>query len=160
MNWLSIILIIIITFLLMEAVAWLSHRYIMHGFLWSLHQDHHQKGPGVFEKNDFFFLIFATPSFLSIMFGLYYAISWLSAIGLGIFLYGVAYFFIHEVIIHQRFKWFTRSNNIYIRTIRWAHKMHHKHLDKHNGESFGMLFVAKKYWDKVRNDKKMINLKS
>jgi beta-carotene 3-hydroxylase len=160
MNWLSIISIIIVTFLLMEAVAWLSHRYIMHGFLWSLHQDHHQQGSGVFEKNDFFFLIFAIPSWLSIMFGMYYKIDWLSAIGFGIFLYGVAYFFIHEVIIHQRFKWFTRSNNIYVRTIRWAHKMHHKHLDKHDGESFGMLFVAKKYWDKVRNDKKMINLKS
>ncbi len=160
MNWLSIILIIIITFLLMEAVAWLSHRYIMHGILWSLHQDHHQKGSGIFEKNDFFFLIFATPSFLSIMFGIYYKIDWLSAIGFGIFLYGVAYFFIHEIIIHQRFKWFTRSNSVYIRAIRWAHKMHHKHLDKHDGESFGMLFVAKKYWDKVRNDKKMINLKS
>jgi beta-carotene 3-hydroxylase len=144
----------------MEAVAWLSHRYIMHGFLWFLHQDHHQHGPGVFEKNDFFFLIFATPSFLSILFGMYYKIGWLSTIGFGIFLYGAAYFFIHEVIIHQRFKWFTRSNNMYIRTIRWAHKMHHKHLNKQDGESFGMLFVAKKYWDKVRNDKKMINLKS
>jgi beta-carotene 3-hydroxylase len=32
--------------------------------------------------------------------------------------------------------------------------MHHKHLDKHDGESFGMLFVAKKYWRKVQDDKK------
>jgi len=65
-----------------------------------------------------------------------------------------AYFVVHEVIIHQRFKFFTRSNNTYIRSIRWAHKMHHKHLDKEEGESFGMLFVAKKYWNKVKADNK------
>jgi beta-carotene 3-hydroxylase len=32
--------------------------------------------------------------------------------------------------------------------------MHHKHIDKHDGESFGFLWVAKKYWDKVKADKK------
>jgi beta-carotene 3-hydroxylase len=30
--------------------------------------------------------------------------------------------------------------------------MHHRHLDKQEGESFGMLMVGKKYWDKVRED--------
>ena len=76
------------------------------------------------------------------------------AIGSGITLYGAAYFLVHEIIIHQRFKLFTRSNNVYIRTLRWAHKMHHKHLGKEDGESFGMLWVAKKYWEKVKQDKK------
>jgi beta-carotene 3-hydroxylase len=33
--------------------------------------------------------------------------------------------------------------------------MHHKHLGKEDGESFGMLFVAKKYWDKVRKDNEL-----
>jgi beta-carotene 3-hydroxylase len=77
-----------------------------------------------------------------------------AGIGFGIALYGLAYFIVHDVIIHQRFKFFTRSNNSYVRTIRWAHKMHHKQLEKDNSESFGMLMVAKKYWDKVREDKK------
>ena len=79
---------------------------------------------------------------------------WLAAIGFGIMMYGLAYFIVHDVIIHQRIKLFTRSNNMYVRAIRWAHKMHHKHLEKHEGESFGMLMVAKKYWDKVQVDKK------
>jgi beta-carotene 3-hydroxylase len=79
-------------------------------------------------------------------------IYWVVSIGFGIALYGLAYFIVHEVIIHQRFKWFSRSNNRYIRSIRRAHKMHHKHLDKHEGESFGMLLVAKKYRDKVRKE--------
>ena len=148
------ILIMLGTFLVMEGITWLTHRFIMHGFLWNLHEDHHKKGPGFFEKNDAFFLIFAIPSWLLIMFGLQYKWYWMAAIGSGVTLYGFAYFVVHEVIIHQRFKFFTRSDNTYIRTIRWAHKMHHKHLGKEHGESFGMLFVAKKYWDKVRADKK------
>jgi beta-carotene 3-hydroxylase len=88
------------------------------------------------------------------MMGVIYKTYWIIAIGAGLSLYGTAYFLVHEVIIHQRIKWFTRSNNTYIRTVRWAHKMHHKHLDSQNGESFGMLWVSKKYWNKVRADLK------
>jgi beta-carotene 3-hydroxylase len=140
------------TFLAMEGITWLTHKYVMHGFLWYLHEDHHQPSPGFFEKNDAFFLIFAIPSWLCIMLGLQYGVYWAAAIGFGIALYGFAYFLVHEVIIHQRIKWFTRSNNTYIRAIRWAHKMHHKHLGKEDGESFGMLIVSRKYWKKVRDD--------
>ena len=154
MNWLLIILIVIVTFFIMEGITWLSHRFIMHGFLWYLHKDHHQKGPGFFEKNDAFFLIFAIPSWLCIMLGVIYNSTLSIAIGSGITLYGLAYFVVHEIIIHQRLRFFTRSNNTYVRTIRWAHKMHHKHLDKNEGESYGMLWVAKKYWNKVVEDKK------
>lgn len=159
MNSLLFIGIILSTFLTMEGITWLTHRFVMHGFLWYLHRDHHQKGNGILEKNDAFFLIFAIPSWLCIMLGLQHLNYWVAAMGFGIAAYGLAYFIVHEVIIHQRFKWFTRSNNQYVRTIRWAHKMHHKHLGKEDGESFGMLMVAKKYWDKVRKDKQMINLK-
>ncbi len=149
------VLVTLLTFIAMEGVTWLTHKYVMHGFLWYLHEDHHQKGPGFFEKNDAFFLIFAIPSFLSILLGKIYGNYWSVSIGLGVMLYGAAYFLVHEVIIHQRFKWFTRSNNRYVRVIRWAHKMHHKHLGKEEGESFGMLYVAKKYWQKVKRDEAM-----
>lgn len=155
MNWIFFLLIVLGTFFLMEGITWLTHRYVMHGFLWYLHKDHHQPEPGFFEKNDAFFLIFAIPSWLCIMLGLQSKTYWVAAIGFGIALYGLAYFIVHEVIIHQRFKWFTRGNNTYVKTIRWAHKMHHKHLGKENGESFGMLWVAKKYWNKVKADKKL-----
>ncbi len=155
MNTFIFIGIVLLTFFLMEGITWLTHKYVMHGFLWYLHEDHHQPSPGFFEKNDAFFLIFAIPSWLCIMLGLQNEVYWVAAIGFGIAMYGLGYFIVHEVIIHQRFKWFTRSNNSYVRTIRWAHKMHHKHLGKEDGESFGMLFVAKKYWDKVRRDNEL-----
>ncbi|ATL47780.1 beta-carotene hydroxylase [Chitinophaga caeni] len=140
------ILIVLLTFILMEGVAWATHKYVMHGLLWYLHKDHHQKTPHFFEKNDAFFLIFAIPSILLFWFGLKDGLNWMFFMALGIFLYGLAYFMVHDVIIHQRFKWFSRSNNRYIRSIRWAHKMHHKHLERHDGEAFGMLWVTKKYW--------------
>lgn len=143
-------------FLTMERITWLTHKYIMHGFLWYLHEDHHKKGPGFFEKNDAFFLIFSIPSILCILIGTFDDKFWLAAIGAGIAMYGFAYFLVHDVIIHQRIKLFTRSDNIYVRGIRWAHKMHHKHLEKQDGESFGMLLVAKKYREKVKADKKRI----
>jgi beta-carotene 3-hydroxylase len=146
------VLIALATFCVMEGISWLAHRYVMHGFLWYLHRDHHRKGPGFFEKNDAFFVIFAIPSWLCIMLGSMRHAYWIVSMGVGITLYGVAYFVVHEIIIHQRFKLFTQSQNRYIKAIRRAHKMHHKHLEKQEGESFGMLIVAKKYWDKVKKE--------
>jgi beta-carotene 3-hydroxylase len=154
MQVLFFIIIMLATFFTMEGITWLTHKYVMHGFLWYLHEDHHKKGPGLFEKNDAFFLIFSIPSILCIFFGTFDHKLWLAAIGAGIAMYGFAYFLVHDVIIHQRIKLFTRSNNVYVRSIRWAHKMHHKHLEKYDGESFGMLIVAKKYRDKIKTDNK------
>jgi beta-carotene 3-hydroxylase len=67
-------------------------------------------------------------------------------IGIGIALYGIAYFIVHDIIIHQRFKLFRNLNNKYVKGIRRAHKIHHKHLGKEQGENFGMLVVHYKYF--------------
>lgn len=155
MMWLLYVAVAVVAFCLMEGITWVTHKYIMHGFLWWLHEDHHKPHKHFFEKNDTFFFIFAIPGWLSIMLGSMQQSWWVVSIGAGITLYGIAYFLVHDVIIHQRFKWFTRSNNRYIKAIRWAHKMHHKHLNKEDGESFGMLFIAKKYWDKIKRDEVM-----
>jgi beta-carotene 3-hydroxylase len=142
----------LLTFCTMEGVTWLTHKYLMHGFLWYLHEDHHAPRKKLFEKNDSFFLIFAIPAWLCIMLGSMNQAWWIVSIGAGITMYGLAYFMVHDVIIHQRFKWFSRSNNRYIKSIRLAHKMHHKHTGKEDGESFGLLLVAKKYYSKIKKD--------
>jgi hypothetical protein len=91
------ILIVIGSFLGMEAVAWFTHKYIMHGLLWKLHKDHHKKeSSGFFEHNDFFFLIFALPGIAGLFFGMQQGYNFLFWIGLGITLYGAAYFLVHE----------------------------------------------------------------
>ncbi|NIR53192.1 beta-carotene hydroxylase [candidate division KSB1 bacterium] len=140
-------LILLLSFVAMELVAWLAHKYVMHGILWSLHRDHHLKDHDhVMERNDFFFLIFATPGILLMYFGMKNGgldpRLWM---GLGISLYGLAYVLMHDIFIHQRIKIFTRTDNFYLRGIRRAHKMHHKHLGKDNGECFGMLWAPPKY---------------
>jgi len=146
-NILTNIAILIVTFLSMECVAWLSHKYIMHGLGWFLHKDHHQKEiEGFFEKNDFFFLIFAIPGILCLLCGSFYNNLPLIMVGTGITLYGATYFLVHDIFIHQRFKAFRNFDSFYLRAIRRAHKMHHKHLTKHDGESFGMLWVSIKYF--------------
>lgn len=134
------------TFFIMEFVAWFTHKYVMHGFLWVLHRDHHQHEPGFFEKNDAFFLIFAIPGSLLTIFGTFNPNNVMLMIGLGITLYGICYFLVHDIFIHQRIKILRNSNNVYLRAIRKAHKVHHKHLFKEHGECFGMLIVPRKYF--------------
>ena len=136
----------------MEVSTWLNHKYVMHGFLWFLHEDHHQpKYQNVFEKNDIFFLIGAAPSITLFYFGVNPDLNYKFFIALGILLYGIAYFLVHDVLIHRRFKWFDKTNNRYLMGLRKAHKVHHKHMGKEDGECFGMLNVPKKYFTTKRN---------
>ncbi len=138
----------------MEFVAWATHKYVMHGFLWKIHEDHHSRGPGILEKNDLFLLIFAIPSWLLIMFGLMFKIEFMVWIGVGIAAYGGSYFLVHDVFIHRRLSWFKNSRNVYLQAIRKAHKVHHKHLTKEDGECFGMLIVPFKYLKEARRAQK------
>ncbi|MEE1885727.1 sterol desaturase family protein [Pedobacter flavus] len=141
------ILIVLGAFIIMEGVAWFAHKYIMHGWLWVFHKDHHKKETdGFLEHNDFFFLIFAIPGIISLYVGMQNNFNFWFFIGLGITFYGAAYFFIHDIFIHQRFKILRNSNNTYLKALRRAHKMHHKHLGKEDGECFGMLWVPFKYF--------------
>ena len=146
MNTLLWIAVFLLTFLVMEFMAWFIHKYIMHGLLWVLHKDHHHKDhESWFERNDAFFLFFAvlSMSFLMTANDAFWAGF---PIGFGILAYGVAYFVVHDIFIHKRFKWLRNIDNAYARGVRRAHKIHHKHLGKEKGENFGMLFVPKKYF--------------
>ncbi|SDH36377.1 sterol desaturase family protein [Winogradskyella thalassocola] len=141
------ILIFLATFFIMEFNAWFTHKYIMHGFLWNLHKDHHHKDhDSWFERNDAFFIFYAIVSMTCFYLWSYEAIWYTLPIGLGILVYGAAYFIVHDIFIHQRFKWLRNIDNKYARGLRRAHKIHHKHLGKHKGENFGMLIVPFKYF--------------
>lgn len=145
------IAIVLITVLVMEFVAWFAHKYIMHGLLWSWHEDHHDPmhKTGFFEKNDRFFLVFAIPSALCYMLGSFYpSLNLLFFVGIGISIYGLIYFLIHDVYIHQRFKWFRQLDNKYSRAILRAHGAHHAVQTKYGCESFGLLIVNPKYFKK------------
>ena len=139
---------ILITAVLMEGVAWAMHKYVMHGIFWNLHEDHHIRDnhDSFFERNDSFFIFFAIISITA--FALWSIYGWTIAlgIGIGVFIYGCVYFLIHDLFIHQRIKIWRNTKNRYLLGIRRAHKMHHKHLGKEDGECFGMLWVPMKYY--------------
>ncbi len=143
------ILIFLTTFCIMEFMAWFTHKYVMHGFLWSLHKDHHRKDhDSWFERNDAFFIFYAVMSMSFIILAGETSFWYGYPSGFGIMAYGAAYFLVHDIFIHQRFKLFRNANNWYARGVRRAHKIHHKHLGKEDGECFGMLWVPLKYFKK------------
>ena len=142
----------ILTFVGMEFVAWAAHKYLMHGALWIWHEDHHNPHLNegrFFEKNDLFFLVFAIPSATCYMVGLSTpSVFGLTFVGIGISIYGLVYFLIHDVYIHRRFKWFNQLDSKYSRAILRAHGTHHAKNTKEDCESFGLLLVDAKYFQK------------
>ena len=143
------VLLFFCAFFAMEFMAWFSHKYIMHGLLWNLHADHHKKDDNSwFEKNDAFFIFYAVVSILFFLLWQKDIFIYGLAIGLGIFAYGLTYFIVHDIFIHQRFKMFRKADNAYAKAVRRAHKIHHKHVGKDGGECFGMLLVPFKYFRK------------
>lgn len=140
------IALVVVSFLLMEGVAWFTHKYIMHGWLWSWHKDHHVHGKGFFEKNDLFSIFFSFLAMGFIFSGLLIESIWFNFyIGLGVTGYGLSYFIFHDVIVHRRYKHKWKFGGRYMRKIIRVHKVHHKTLKKDGAEAFGFLYAGKKF---------------
>jgi len=139
------ILIVLATFLAMEFVAWSSHKYVMHGFGWAWHRDHHEPHDKVLEKNDLYALVGAAMSIGMFALGsplVMRAAAWAPGtwIGVGVLLYGIVYSLIHDGLVHQRyFHWVPRRG--YARRLVQAHKLHHATIGKEGGVSFGFVFA-------------------
>jgi len=139
-------LLVVGTFFFMEGVAWFTHKYIMHGLLWSWHRSHHKVHPHALEMNDLFALVFSIPSFLTIYFGSNHEeIRWLMYVGFGILGYGIFYFIFHDIIVHRRIKIPFKARSKYMKRIMRAHYVHHEKHTKEGGEAFGFLYAPKKY---------------
>jgi beta-carotene 3-hydroxylase len=139
------IIAIIITFLFMEFVAWFLHKYVMHGFGWYLHEDHHRASKGRFEKNDIFGLFFTIISFLLILIGFLGGFDIRFYIGIGVMLYGLGYFLVHDTFFHRRIRIKYRPKSNYMKRVLNAHKVHHQKSKAHLGICFGFLYAQKKY---------------
>lgn len=139
------ILTLIITFLFMELVAWFLHKYVMHGFGWYLHEDHHRYTKNRFEKNDLFGFFFAILSFLLILTGFLGGFDIRFPFGIGVAFYGISYFLVHDTFFHKRIKIKFRPKSKYIKRILNAHAVHHQKSKAHEGVCFGFLYATKKY---------------
>lgn len=142
MNWIIATFLVLLAFFFMEFMAWFTHKYVMHGFLWSLHKDHHIRDGRKIEWNDLFAVFFSIPSILLIYFGLP-QFDYRFFIGVGILAYGIAYFLFHDVYVHQRIKMFKNVSNRYLRATVKAHKEHH---NPHAHYNYGFLIAPLRYY--------------
>ncbi|HEY6814639.1 MAG TPA: sterol desaturase family protein [Croceibacterium sp.] len=145
MDWLAPAVIALAALGAMEAVAWASHKYVMHGFAWAWHRDHHEPHDGVLEKNDLFGLVGAALSIAMFAFGspmimgehAWWPGTW---IGLGVLGYGIVYTLVHDGLVHQRwFRYVPRSG--YLKRLVQAHNLHHATVGKEGGVSFGFVLA-------------------
>jgi beta-carotene 3-hydroxylase len=145
MDMIAPILIVLASVLAMELVAWSSHKYIMHGWGWGWHRDHHEPHHNLFEKNDLYGVVgavmsismFAAGSPLVMGASAWWPGTW---IGLGILLYGIIYTLVHDGLVHQRyFRWVPKGG--YAKRLVQAHKLHHATIGKEGGVSFGFVFA-------------------
>lgn len=134
------ILTVLAFILLMEGVAWTTHKYVMHGFLWSLHRSHHEPRTGIFERNDLFAVFFSIPSIILIYIGVNHWPPALAA-GVGILGYGLVYFFFHDMLVHRRVDLGLRPKKGYLARIVQAHRLHHAVESKEGCVSFGFIFA-------------------
>lgn len=141
MNIVINILLIILAFIFMEFIAWFVHKYIMHGFLWPVHKDHHTGEHKPFEWNDLFVVVFSLPGILLVLYGLN-EMDYKLWLGIGIILYGMVYFLLHDVLVHRRLRLLDSIDNRYFRAIVKAHNDHH--IGRKN---YGfILFIPWKYF--------------
>jgi beta-carotene 3-hydroxylase len=145
MSIAAIIFIVLATVLAMEGVAWASHKYIMHGWGWGWHRDHHEPHDNKLEKNDLYGIVGAVMSISMFAIGSPLVLgdnAWEPGtwVGLGIMFYGIIYTVIHDGLVHQRyFKYVPKRG--YAKRLVQAHKLHHATIGKEGGVSFGFVFA-------------------
>jgi beta-carotene 3-hydroxylase len=139
------IVIVLATIAAMEGLAWASHRYVMHGFGWAWHRDHHAPHGARLERNDLYALLGAAISVVMFALGsslLMGDAAWVPGtwVGLGVLGYGILYSLIHDGLVHQRyFRWTPRRG--YARRLVQAHRLHHATTSREGGVSFGFVLA-------------------
>lgn len=127
-------------FAFMEAFAWFTHKYVMHGFGWVWHKSHHEPRTGIFELNDLFAVVFATPAIVCIYLGVH-GLPLLLPIGLGVTAYGMVYFMFHDGLVHKRYPVPMNGRSKFWKRLIQAHRIHHAVGTKHGCVSFGFLIA-------------------
>ncbi|CAN6276679.1 unnamed protein product [Urochloa humidicola] len=133
----------------MEFWARWAHRALWHASLWHMHESHHRPREGPFELNDVFAIVNAVPAICLLDYGFFHR-GFLPGLcfgaGLGITLFGMAYMFVHDGLVHRRFPVGPIANVPYFRRVAAAHKIHH--MDKFEGVPYG-LFLGPKELEEV-----------
>jgi beta-carotene 3-hydroxylase len=130
----------LVSFVLMEPLTALTHRFVMHGLGRALHRSHHRRKPAgsavAWEANDWFPVMFA--AIVMVGFGVGFNVDGWSAlvpVGIGVTAYGVAYALVHDGYIHRRLPLFGDRTIALLEPLAEAHRRHHAR----NAAPYGML---------------------
>lgn len=114
----------------MEFWAMVLHGRLWHGRLWFAHRSHHTPRRGWWEANDAFAIGHALLAMGLIIGGLELLRGRLQlvavAVGIGMSLFGMAYFAVHDGLIHGRLPVAFLARWRWLRLIRNAHLVHHQ----------------------------------
>ncbi|KAJ8768591.1 hypothetical protein K2173_022711 [Erythroxylum novogranatense] len=123
----------------MEYWARWAHKALWHSSLWNMHESHHRPRNGAFELNDVFAVINAVPAIALMSYGFYnkgLVPGLCFGAGLGITMFGMAYMFVHDGLVHRRFPVGPVANVPYLRRVAAAHQFHHS--EKFGGVPYGL----------------------
>ena len=132
MTWMEKFSIVVVMVLVMEATSWVTPCYVMHG--WGWHRSHHELHDRAFEKNDLYAAVFSVVVLFAV--GMDWEPLWWIAVGISC--YGAIYFFVHNMLVHQRFG------------LLQAHRLHHAVSGSDGAVSFGVLIAPSPTWLKQR----------
>ena len=113
----------------MEVWAALLHGRVWHGLLWAVHRSHHRRGEGRLEANDALSILHVPIAVALIVHGsmaggLGGDLSF--GVGLGMTLFGVSYFVVHDGLIHGRLPVAVLARLSYFAAVKRAHEQHHR----------------------------------
>lgn len=140
MNFLIPLFLVVGTVVFMEWFAAWSHEHIMHGWGWRWHKSHHEPHDETLEKNDLYAVIFA--GFAIFLFWIGSAFFWpIWWVAVGISLYGILYFFMHDGLVHQRWPFRYVPRKGYLKRVYQAHRLHHAVEGRDGCVSFGFVYA-------------------
>lgn len=126
----------------MDLWAALLHGRVWHRWLWRIHRSHHTARKGIFELNDALSALHAPLAIAAVLYGCAgapgVAREILFGVGLGASVFGLAYFIVHDGLVHGRLpvRWLARVP--YLREVARAHRVHHAGVE--GGPPYGLFF--------------------
>ncbi|HET9355864.1 MAG TPA: sterol desaturase family protein [Sphingomicrobium sp.] len=138
-SWLIPFATVVVTVVLMEAVAAAVHRFVMHGPGWGWHRSHHEPRAGAFERNDLYALVFAAVSIALFLPGGPWPLLWW--VGVGMLIYGLLYTLLHDGLVHRRLPVGLVPRRGYLKRLVQAHRLHHAVKERDGAVSFGFLYA-------------------
>ncbi|CAN8325934.1 unnamed protein product [Cochlearia groenlandica] len=139
----------------MEFWARWAHKALWHASLWNMHESHHKPREGAFELNDVFAVVNALPAIGLLSYGFFnkgLVPGLCFGAGLGITVFGIAYMFVHDGLVHKRFPVGPIADVPYLRKVAAAHQLHH--TDKFDGVPYG-LFLGPMELEEVGGDEEL-----